>query len=646
MEQTISETKTQLRIFTPVGMLGQGFNEQTFWRAIGNGVDAIILDSGSTDGGPGKLALGETSVPRARYERDLGILLKACHSHRIPILIGSAGGDGEDHHVDMFLDIISTIVSANGYRSMKVVSILSEIPQELVKDKLHTGLISPCGAGVPQLLDHDIESATRIVAQMGHEPYVKAMIDNPDFDIIIGGRAYDPAPYAAYCVYKGFTDMGTNYAMGKIMECGALCSTPKSREALAIVHHDSFDVMPLDPNSRCTPLSVAAHFLYEKTRPDILLGPGGALLLTDTTYEQVDDRTIRVRGARFEPEKPGQHTVKLEGARKSGYHTICIGAIRDPILLSQVDSFIALVEKNVQIRAGHINYELAIHRYGQKGVMGALEPEPTTIPKELGICIQARAPTQAEANYVVSTTKFFFVHSSYPNQVATAGNFAWPFTTAEIPMGPLAEFCIYHIMHNVDPLELFPIKPHLIEGSGTWQPGPGPSNGATPNEIEPDPKHNATPTQDKINGLHPPPAYTLGPPPPPGTTYLGTLASVLRSKNAGPYELTFDVMFSSHSIYDLVKNSGILSRETIARLYHIEAADVVACLFWDPALAFKATIVRPRVSGGFGESDTHGSQQHVPLMYLPVPVENVPRGGGPGTADTSVGEKLGNGHIA
>jgi hypothetical protein len=50
---------------------------------------------------------------------------------------------------------------------------------------------------------------------MGHEPYLKAMQENPDFDIIIGGRAYDPSPYAAYCLYKGFKNMGM-YSMNPL----------------------------------------------------------------------------------------------------------------------------------------------------------------------------------------------------------------------------------------------------------------------------------------------------------------------------------------------------------------------------------------------------------------------------------------------
>jgi hypothetical protein len=154
----------------------------------------------------------------------------------------------------------------------------------------------PCGRAVPQLLGTDIDDSTRIVAQMGHEPFLQAMLDHPDFDIIIGGRAYDPVPYAAFCIYHGFEDLVIVYHMGKIMECGALCSTPKSKEALAIVRNDSFDIVRLDPNSRCTVVSVAAHSLYEKTRPDILHGPGGALLLVDATYERLpDNRTVRVR---------------------------------------------------------------------------------------------------------------------------------------------------------------------------------------------------------------------------------------------------------------------------------------------------------------------------------------------------------------
>jgi len=261
--------------------------------------------------------------------------------------------------------------------------------------------------------------------------------------------------------------------MGKIMECGAACALPKSREALAVVRHDHFDISPLDPRSKCTPVSVAAHFLYEKTRPDIIHGPGGALLLSDTTYEQVDDRTVRVRGAKYEPEADGEYTVKLEGARVTGYQSIILGALRDPILLSQLDSWIEHIKTWVKDQVIGFDYDLKIHRYGADGVMGTLEPDKTTVPKEVFIAGKARASTQDQANQVASATKLCFTHAPYPGQLATAGNFAWPFTPSEIPMGPQPEFCVYHIMHKVDPLGLFPIKVHDIHGDNNFvfQPG-------------------------------------------------------------------------------------------------------------------------------------------------------------------------------
>jgi len=213
--------KSELKILTPIGMVGYGFSKDLFWAAIEEGVDAVILDAGSTDSGPAKLALGNTTVTREGYERDLGLLVAACHSHRVPILIGSAGGDGADAHVDLFVEIIAEIIAKNSYRTLKVISIYSEIPRDLVHKKLEDNAIIPCGRAVPQLLPHDIDSATRIVAQMGLEPYLKAMPENPDFDIIIGDRAYDPAHYAAFCLYHGFKDLGIAYHMGKRMECGA-----------------------------------------------------------------------------------------------------------------------------------------------------------------------------------------------------------------------------------------------------------------------------------------------------------------------------------------------------------------------------------------------------------------------------------------
>ena len=97
-----SNARDTLCIFTPIGCVGYGYNTKLFWETIEyHDVDAIICDSGSTDSGPQKLALGHTTVPRESYEADLEPMVAAAHAYHIPVIISSAGGDGASDHVDM-----------------------------------------------------------------------------------------------------------------------------------------------------------------------------------------------------------------------------------------------------------------------------------------------------------------------------------------------------------------------------------------------------------------------------------------------------------------------------------------------------------------------------------------------------------------
>ena len=97
-----SSARDSLRIFTPIGNIGYGYNTSIFWDTIENhGVDAIICDAGSTDSGPQKLALGHTTVPRQSYEADLEPMVAAAHAYHVPVIIASAGSDGSNDHVDL-----------------------------------------------------------------------------------------------------------------------------------------------------------------------------------------------------------------------------------------------------------------------------------------------------------------------------------------------------------------------------------------------------------------------------------------------------------------------------------------------------------------------------------------------------------------
>lgn len=605
-------SKKELRIFTPIGMIGYGFSQDIFFKTLADGVDGIIADCGSTDSGPQKLALGHTTVTPAAYERDLDLLLAGCHTYRIPVILSSAGGDGANEHVNLFIEIIRKLIKLKKYRSMNIITIYSEVDKALVKSSFDSGRIEPCGEAVPPLNPAHIDEAPRIVAQMGHEPFLKAMQDHPDFDIIVGGRAYDPSPYAAFCLYNGFSDLGIAYHMGKIMECGALCSSPKSQSALATVRSDSFDITPLDPVSRCTTVSVAAHTLYEKTRPDILVGPGGSLHLEKATYEELPDcRSVRVRHGRFV--KADTYNVKLEGARTVGYRSMFFGGFRDPILIGQLDMFLKGVQNFVKGKV-LADYTLRFHQYGNHAIMGSLEFQAGNT-KEIGLCAEVLAPSQAIATQVSNLARIACVHGPYPHQLATAGNFAMPFPPFDIPMGEACEFCIYHLLTCVDSVALFPITTQIIDGDGTFQ-----SNFRDLNSGK---EHPALDTarqalhQMSVSGITR--TDFLKPDPPAGYCYLGDVASVIRTKNAGPYELTMDVMFDNEGIFQKVKASGVLSPRTVIEMYKIPQEHLIACLFWDQALSFKATIKRPVVSGSFGDLDVHGSQQHAPLIFILLP---------------------------
>lgn len=92
------------------------------------------------------------------------------------------------------------------------------------------------------------------------------------------------------------------------------------------------------------------------------------------------------------------------------------------------------------------------------------------------------------------------------------------------------------------------------------------------------------------------------------------IADVIRSKNSGPYELTFDIIFKEYDMYRKVLEADVLSEDVVCTLYGIKKEDIIGIMGFDPAKAIKITIVRPIPSGALGESDVYGAQQHSPLL--------------------------------
>ncbi|MCL2593432.1 MAG: DUF4387 domain-containing protein [Defluviitaleaceae bacterium] len=92
------------------------------------------------------------------------------------------------------------------------------------------------------------------------------------------------------------------------------------------------------------------------------------------------------------------------------------------------------------------------------------------------------------------------------------------------------------------------------------------------------------------------------------------IADVIRSKNAGPYELTFDIIFKEFDMYRKVWENKVFNKQSFAKLYNIKEDDIISIVNFDPAKAIKITIARPICSGDLGETDVYGAQQHSPLI--------------------------------
>ncbi|OGJ89907.1 MAG: acyl-CoA synthetase [Candidatus Raymondbacteria bacterium RifOxyA12_full_50_37] len=93
-------------------------------------------------------------------------------------------------------------------------------------------------------------------------------------------------------------------------------------------------------------------------------------------------------------------------------------------------------------------------------------------------------------------------------------------------------------------------------------------------------------------------------------------ARVIRSKNSGPYELTFDIIFKNKRYFHLFRKRNIITRKKVAMLYRANEDDVLKIIYFEPAYAMKITLKRWMPSGHAGESDIYGAQQHAPLLGI------------------------------
>ena len=440
------------KVLSPTAILGYGFPEKSFHRGMEKSPHLIAVDAGSTDPGPYYLGAGKSFTSRQAVKRDLTIILKAAVENSIPCIIGSAGGSGARPHIDWREAIIHEIAAEESL-SFRMAIIYADVAKDNVLDALYQGRVYPLYPA-PEINADDVNRSVRIVAQMGAEPVIQALME--DCQVVLCGRCYDPVPFAAPALMKGFNP-GLALHMGKILECAAIAASPGSGRdcVIGFLYDNYFELEALSNERHFTRMSTAAHTMYEKTNPYTLPGPGGSLDLTETIFESLEGGRARVSGTRFNPVFP--YTVKLEGVRSAGFRTISIGGVRDPILIGTIDSVLDEIRKQVMENVGG-GVKILFHVYGKNGVMGMREPEKTRSSHELGIVIEVIAGNQDFADSVCANVRSVLLHYGYQGRIATAGNCAFPYSPSDISCGEVYEFNIYHLMVVEDPLSLFPMR--------------------------------------------------------------------------------------------------------------------------------------------------------------------------------------------
>lgn len=102
-------------------------------------------------------------------------------------------------------------------------------------------------------------------------------------------------------------------------------------------------------------------------------------------------------------------------------------------------------------------------------------------------------------------------------------------------------------------------------------------------------------------------------------TRLSDLASIVRSKNAGPFEVSIDLMFDDDDAFRRALEAPALTRDAIARRYGVPGSDVLEVIAYAPARAIKIDLRRRASSGSIGDRDVYGAQQYAPLLDVEIP---------------------------
>ena len=445
-----------MNIMAASSQLGAGFSEESFKKGLEWGPDLIGCDSGSTDSGAYYLGSGKSHFPYDAIKRDLRLILLGAKRNRIPAIIGSAGTGGAKEHLNRIVSIAKEIAREENLH-FRLGKINSDIDKAYLKERMGADEVAPL-PNAPELNTKLIDECTNIVGLAGAEPYIDCLENG--CDLIIAGRSSDTSIFASLPLKSGLPPAPVWHA-AKILECGAACVAQRQYPdcMFATIDEKGFSLEPPNPEYRCTPISVASHMLYENPSAFRLVEPSGVLDTGKATYEAINSRAVRVEGSNFIP--ASKYSIKLEGARLAGYHSIIVGGVRDPIILKQLDSWLDGMEQRVRKRFASVygpeiedRYRLVFRVYGKNGVMGEMEPEETT-GHEVGVVIEFVADDEELVRTLAAMAAHICVHFPVPEWSGLISGLAYPHSPAATFKGPIYEFVLNHVVYPSSHNDIF-----------------------------------------------------------------------------------------------------------------------------------------------------------------------------------------------
>jgi hypothetical protein len=454
-------------VLAPTGIVGYGFPERSFELALKENPAVIGADAGSTDQGPGDLGAGHLHVSRDACKRDLELMLTAGRRLDVPVLVGTAGGAGAAVHVDIMREVVLEIARENNLH-FSLATVYADVEHEYLHERIEDDATAPLDSFDLEALTHErVDECNRIVGVMGTEPYRAALKQGAD--VVLAGRSSDAAIFAAVPVEAGL-NAGLAWHAGKLLECGGASAVPTKGgdSMLAWLDDEEVEVEPPNPDLICTPLSVAAHTMYENGSPYFLREPAGTLDTREATFDAVNERRVRITGSKFVPAR--RYGIKLEGAKPLGYRTLTLGVSQDPDLIHDVDGYIAGLERSTaeSVRQAYGSnapeYMMIFHQIGRNSAVVTNRPAvgSADLGPEVGILISVISTTQEYADAILAMARIHLVHSKLGKRGGLMSNVAFPFAPSDIPTGPVYTFNLNHLVFPEKWQDIFKIEMERI----------------------------------------------------------------------------------------------------------------------------------------------------------------------------------------